>query len=357
MSDGVYLRPAGLLRGQPAGESVANGNAGWLAGGPLAFSLCEVIEGTPGGFKRRIVTHGDLAASREPFIADAFERIKGAREPVAGLSLDGPLIMGVVNVTPDSFSDGGLHDTTDAAIAHGAALVAEGADILDIGGESTRPGSDPVDAAREAERILPVIRGLKGVRAVISADSRKSGVMERAVEAGARMLNDVSALTFDEHSLSVAANSGLAVVLMHAQGDPKTMQDNPSYRDVVLDVFDFLNARIEICKAAGIPHGRIIADPGIGFGKTLEHNLALLESISLFHGLGVALLVGASRKRFIGELTGEDEPRKRLSGSLAAGLAAVNRGVQILRVHDVRETARALAVWRAVDNGSSTGLV
>lgn len=357
MSDGVYFRPTGLLYGQAARAATGEGKAGWLAGGPLAFSLCEVIEGTPGGAKRNLAAYAELAAAREPAITTALERIMCAREPVAGLSLKRPRIMGVVNVTPDSFSDGGLHDTTDTAIAHGAALAAEGADILDIGGESTRPGSDPVDAVREAERILPVIQGLQGVKASISADSRKSDVMRRAAEAGANILNDVSALTFDKDSLSVAVTLALPVILMHAQGDPKTMQDNPAYEDVVLEVFDFLETRIGICEAAGIARGRIIADPGIGFGKTLEHNLALFESISLFHGLGTALLVGASRKRFIGLLTEEDQPHRRLSGSLAAGLAAVAQGVQILRVHDVRETANALAVWQAAANGSSTGLV
>ncbi|MDH3581063.1 MAG: dihydropteroate synthase [Hyphomicrobiales bacterium] len=357
MPDGVYLRPTGLLHGQTARVATAHGKAGWLAGGPLAFSLCEVIEGEPGRAKRRIAAYGELAAARERAITVALERITHARDPLAGLSLDRPRIMGVVNVTPDSFSDGGLHNTTEAAIAHGAALAAQGADILDIGGESTRPGSDAIDAAREATRILPVIEGLQGVGAVISADSRKSDVMRRAAETGAHILNDVSALTFDEESLSVAVACGLPVVLMHAQGDPKTMQDSPAYEDVVLEVFDFLEMRIGMCEAAGLSRARIIVDPGIGFGKTLEHNLALLEAISLFHSLGTAILVGVSRKRFIGTLTGEDEPRKRLAGSLAAGLAAVAQGVQILRVHDVRETVNAVAVWRAATNGSSTGLV
>ena len=255
--------------------------------------------------------------------------------------------MGIVNVTPDSFSDGGLYDTTDGAIAHAAELAAAGATIVDIGGESTRPGSDTVEETDELARIMPVLEGLKGIDAAISIDTRKAPVAKAAAKAGATILNDVSALTYDPKSLAAAARAKLAVVLMHAQGEPKTMQDDPRYDDVVLEVFDYLAARIEAARAAGIPPARIAADPGLGFGKTLAHNLKLLASLSLFHGLGVPLLVGASRKRFIGGLGQAKEPRSCEPGSHAAAIGAASQGVQILRVHDVAGTSQALAVWRA----------
>jgi dihydropteroate synthase len=255
--------------------------------------------------------------------------------------------MGIVNVTPDSFSDGGLYDATEEAIAHAAGLAAAGAAIIDIGGESTRPGSDAVDRAEELERVVPVIEGLLGLHAVISIDTRKSEVARAAAKAGAKIFNDVSAFTFDPKSLAAAAKTGLSVVLMHAQGEPKTMQDNPTYDDVVLEVFDYLEGRIEAAVAAGIDRARIAADPGLGFGKTLAHNLALLENLSLFHGLGVPLLVGASRKRFIAGVSQEGGPSAREPGSYAAAIASAAQGAQILRVHDVAGSRQALEVWRA----------
>jgi dihydropteroate synthase len=267
------------------------------------------------------------------------------RAAVAGLALDRPLLMGVVNVTPDSFSDGGRYLGAEAAIAHALQLEAEGADILDIGGESTRPGSDPVDIEEECRRVLPVIAALaRRSRARISIDTRKAEVMRRAALEGAHIVNDVSALRHDPAAMEVAAGLGLPVVLMHAQGEPKTMQAAPRYDDVVLDVYDALEARIAACELAGIARSRLIVDPGIGFGKNLAHNLALLASLSIFHGLGCAVLLGASRKSFIGHLTGAAAD-DRLPGSLAAALLGAAQGVQILRVHDVAATRQALAVW------------
>ncbi len=233
------------------------------------------------------------------------QRLRRPRAPLAGVALDRPRLMGVVNVTPDSFSDGGRHATTDAAVEHALQLEAEGADILDIGGELTRPGSDPVDLEAECRRVLPVIAALaKKSRARISVDTRKPEVMRRAALEGAHMINDVSALTHDPRSLEVVAALALPVALMHAQGDPRTMQDNPTYDDVVLDVYDFLDERIAACERAGIPRARLVVDPGIGFGKTLAHNMELLGSLAIFHGLGCGLMLGASRKSFIGHLTG-----------------------------------------------------
>jgi dihydropteroate synthase len=314
----------------------------------LAFAAAELIERDGAEVRRRVVSAEELHASPLPTLEALLRR----REPIVGLALDRPLMMGVVNVTPDSFSDAGRHLRPDAAIAHALRLDAEGADILDIGAESTRPGAEPVDLAEELRRVMPVLEALAPrVRARLSIDTRKAEVMRRAALAGVALINDVSALTHDPAALRTAAETGLPVVLMHAQGDPRTMQDDPRYADVVLDVYDWLGARIEACEQAGIPRSRMIVDPGIGFGKTLAHNLALLGALSIFHGLGCAMMLGASRKSFIGRLTGA-EVGDRLSGSLAAALLGASQGVQILRVHDVAATRQALAVWEAAQGGS-----
>jgi dihydropteroate synthase len=348
----LYLRPIGLLYGPPAEAAVADRLALPLAGGSIAFTAAVLIEGTPRNSNRRLLSARTLAESRDADLKALLKRVTAPRPPFAGLSLERPVLMGIVNVTPDSFSDGGLYDTTEEAIARAAELTAAGADIVDIGGESTRPGSDAVHEAEEAARVLPVIGGLAGLKAVISIDTRKASVARAAARDGAKILNDVSALTYDPASLAVAAEEGLSLVLMHAQGEPKTMQDNPTYDDVVLEVFDYLRARIEAAEATGIDRARIAADPGLGFGKTLAHNLALLANLSLFHGLGAPLLVGASRKRFIGGLGEEKNPRAREPGSHAAAIAAAAQGAQILRVHDVAGARQALGVWRAATFGT-----
>jgi dihydropteroate synthase len=258
--------------------------------------------------------------------------------------------MGIVNVTPDSFSDGGNFAASDTAIAHAHQLAAEGAVFIDIGGESTRPGAEEVPETEELRRICPVLEGFAGPpkpATAISVDTRKAAIMNAAVARGAAIINDVSALTHDPCALDVAKRLGCPVILMHAQGDPRTMQDNPHYDDIVLNVYDYLETRIEAAVKAGIPRTLLVADPGIGFGKTLEHNLALMANLTLFHGLGVPILLGVSRKRMIGAITGESDPRQRLAGSIGAALAAAAQGVQILRVHDVMATRQALDMWTA----------
>jgi dihydropteroate synthase len=318
----------------------------------VAFTAAELIEGTPTKSRRRMFTVHALSQSRNAELAALVEKVTAKRPPFAGLGLDRPLIMGIVNVTPDSFSDGGLYDTEEEAVAHAAELAAAGAAIVDIGGESTRPGSDPVEEREEAARVIPVIAKLSGLPAVISVDTRKASVAREAARLGAKILNDVSALTYDPRCLQAAVETGMSLVLMHAQGEPKTMQDNPRYDDVVLEVFDYLEARIAAAEAAGIGRSRIAADPGLGFGKTLAHNLALLAHTTLFHGLGVPLLIGASRKRFIQGVAGDQEPRTREPGSHAAAIAAAAQGAQILRVHDVAGARQALSVWRAAIFGT-----
>ena len=265
------------------------------------------------------------------------------------LRLDVPRVMGIVNVTPDSFSDGGAHATAEAAIAHGLRLVAEGADLLDIGGESTRPGAAEVSIDEELRRVLPVVEGLARVtRVPISIDTSKPEVMRAAVEAGAGMINDVYGLRRDG-ALDAAAALGVPVVLMHMQGEPRGMQDAPEYDDVVGEVHRFLAERIFSAEMAGIEKRRIVVDPGFGFGKTTAHNLALLAQLARFVELGVPVLAGLSRKRSIGALTGREAPAERMAGSVAAHLIAAQRGARILRVHDVAQTVDALKIWNAVD--------
>ena len=264
------------------------------------------------------------------------------------LRLDVPRVMGIVNVTPDSFSDGGAHATAGDAVAHGLRLAEEGADVLDVGGESTRPGASEVPLDEELRRVLPVVERLaKETSLPISIDTSKPEVMRAAVAAGAGMINDVSALRGDG-ALEAAAALGVPVVLMHMLGEPRSMQDAPVYDDVVAEVHRFLAARIFAAEMAGIDKKRIVVDPGFGFGKTLEHNLVLLAQLERFAELGVPVMAGLSRKQGIGALTGRGEPRERVHGSVAAALVAAQRGARLLRVHDVAATVDAMKVWNAV---------
>jgi dihydropteroate synthase len=264
------------------------------------------------------------------------------------LKLDRPRVLGIVNVTPDSFADGGEHATTDAAVAHGLRLAEEGADALDVGGESTRPGAQEVSLEEELRRVIPVIERLaRETTLPISVDTSKPDVMRAAIAAGAGMINDVYALRRDG-ALETAASLHVPVVLMHMQGEPRSMQDAPQYDDVVGDVHRFLAERIFAAEMAGIAKKQIVVDPGFGFGKTLAHNLALLAQLERFTELGVPVLAGLSRKKSIGELTGRDDPHARVHGSVAAHLIAAQRGAKLLRVHDVAATVDALKVWEAV---------
>ncbi|MEG3792279.1 dihydropteroate synthase [Lysobacter sp. CCNWLW3] len=264
------------------------------------------------------------------------------------LKLDRPRVMGIVNVTPDSFSDGGAHDEPEAAVAHGLRLAEEGADVLDIGGESTRPGAEEVPVEEELRRVVPVIERLaRQTRLPISVDTSKPEVMRAAVEAGAGLINDVYALR-REGALEAAAALGVPVVLMHMQGEPRSMQAAPQYDDVVAEVHRFLAERIFAAEMAGIAKKRIVVDPGFGFGKTLAHNLILLAQLERYAELGVPVLAGLSRKKSIGELTGREDASERVHGSVAAHLIAAQRGARLLRVHDVAATVDALKVWEAV---------
>lgn len=333
----IYWRP--LVQSGPARPREALP----LACGALWFSHVERLER---GRPSEVVPAAEAGS--------ALEALTAPRAAFAGLAMDRPQIMGILNVTPDSFSDGGKFLDPQAALAQAGAM-AEGADILDIGGESTRPGALPVPEAEEIARTAPVIRALRagGLEVPISVDTRKAAVAEACLREGADVVNDVAALSYDPALGPLVARSGCPVILMHHQGTPETMQDAPAYDDVVLDVYDWLADRVAAVEAMGIARARIMVDPGIGFGKTQAHNLALLHRLSLLHGLGCPVLLGASRKRFIGAIGGAAEAPARMPGSVAVALAGVAQGVQMIRVHDVAETRQALRLWQAVNGGGA----
>lgn len=267
----------------------------------------------------------------------------------AGLSLDKPRIFGIINVTPDSFSDGGDTFDVELAIRRGQEMIDCGADVIDIGGESTRPGAKPVNEEEEISRIEPVIRALSDIGAIVSIDTRRARVMEVAIDAGAKIINDITALTGDPRSIEVVSKSGKSVVLMHMQGEPSTMQKRPYYVDPAREILEFLQKRILICKESGIDPSRIAVDPGIGFGKTLNHNLDILAKLGLYREICCPVMLGASRKSFIGMISPSQLPKDRVPGSLASVLSAWDNGVKLFRVHDVAETRQALDVWQAIE--------
>lgn len=348
----LYLRPISLLYGPDARRAIAASEGGALGGSDfIAFTQAELVERNGARIKRCVISYAEARNHSERLAL-----IENPRSDFAGLAMGRPKLMGIVNVTPDSFSDGGHLASAVEAVAHGLGLAGEGADILDIGGESTRPGSEAVPADEEIARIEPVIGALAKGGHCVSVDTRKPEVMRSAATAGAAIINDVSALSYAPHSLGAAAELALPVVLMHAQGDPKTMQVNPVYDDVTLDVYDMLAGRIAACEAAGIPRRLIAIDPGIGFGKTFRHNLTLLNQLTLFHGLGAVLLVGLSRKAFTGALTAEKIAGERVFGSVGGALHAALNGAHILRVHDVKATRQALAVALAGADPDGSGL-
>jgi dihydropteroate synthase len=355
-SDRLWLRPLGLISGGAAADAVASGRARPLTGAGLAFTSVAAaglgsdrhpvsVTAPINKFEAWISGPGTRFAPR---VKSQLALFSALRAPWAGFVLDRPLLMGVLNVTPDSFSDGGRWLDPQAAIAHGHDLIDAGADIIDIGGESTRPGAEPLPSGEEIRRVDPVVRALARSGAVVSIDTRHAMVMETAFDAGARIVNDVSALTYDPASLGVVARRQAPVVLTHMRGQPRTMQRHPAYDSVLIEVLEFLEARISFCNAAGIPREAIAVDPGIGFGKLVPHNLELLAGIGAFHALGCAVALGVSRKSTIARLSRGEPPEARLPGSLAAALFAVQQGVQIFRVHDVAETRQALAVWGAI---------
>jgi dihydropteroate synthase len=359
MSRRHFLRPTAFVDapfGLDGRVARLAGGLGWFAAVELAILDGDRLASTELVPVERI----DEAIARGGAEAEsAWHNLVSTRAPLTLgeriVRLDQPQAVAILNVTPDSFSDGGVHADSGEAAEAGFAMVAAGAAIVDVGGESTRPGAKPVWEGDELERILPVVRRLAASGNAVSIDTRKAAVMSGALAAGAAMVNDVSALTYDEGSAAIIAAAGCPIVLMHHQGPPETMQQAPQYDAPVLyAVYRWLEERIAAAEAAGIARERIVVDPGIGFGKSVQHNLQLLNGLALFHGLGCPIMLGASRKRMIGALSGEAPPGQRLAGSLAFALQGAAQGVQLLRVHDVPETIQALRMWRGLRDAALT---
>jgi dihydropteroate synthase len=333
-----YLRPTGLVGEPEAARRIGCGEALPLIGGPLAFTAIEEISWDGSGEPlRRLRRLADFSPDRLATLTSPRPK-----------PFDRPRIMGILNVTPDSFSDGGTDADTAAAVARGLAMAAEGADIVDVGGESTRPGAGEIPVEVELARVLPVIKGLAEAGTFVSVDTRKAAVMRAAVAVGARMVNDVSGLCFDAEAPAAAAEAaaqGAWVVLMHMRGVPATMNRAPSYRACSLEVHDELAERIAVAVAAGIPAHRLILDPGLCFAKHEPHNVEILRDLALLHGLDCPLLIGVSRKGWAGWLQRRHRPNDRLQASLAAGQWALDRGARLLRVHDVAATRQMLDAW------------
>ena len=362
MADSVYIHPLTLVSGPQAVEGAAVRLGGSMAYA-REFALVlrngrsveeritgtrEVIEGALARLSGALADEGavqwaNLAKSHAPLQL-------GART----VRLDQPQVMGILNTTPDSFSDGGQHDSPEAGRAHAAAMLEAGAAIIDIGGESTRPGAAATFEDEEIRRVVPAIEYCADMGAAISLDSRRAGVLAAGLSAGAHMVNDVSALRYDPRSKEVVATEGCPVVLMHAPGTGEDLHKGPGYADVVSEVYDFLHHARAQAIAAGIAEDRIILDPGIGFGKSLAENLALINALPLFHALGSPLMLGASRKRMIGALSREEAAGERLAGSIALAVKGMEAGVHILRVHDVPETVQARNVWRGLKDAALT---
>jgi dihydropteroate synthase len=351
----TLLRPTAFVD-SPFGH---DGKVARLAGGLNWFAAVELIRiENEARTATELVPVEGMESRFDDDMAAQWKALTAPRAPLKlgerTVRLDQPQVMGIVNATPDSFSDGGQFADAAAAAEAGAEMAGQGAAIIDVGGESTRPGAKAVWEGDEIERIAPVISQLSAGGAAVSADTRKADVMTAALEAGARMINDVSALTYDDRSAGVVAAAGVPVVLMHHKGAPETMQDDPRYDDVLVEIYLWLEKRMAAAEAAGISRDHILIDPGFGFGKNVSHNLELMNGLALFHSLGCPLVVGASRKRSIGALSGEAPADKRLGGSIAFALKAVEQGAQILRVHDVFETVQALKIWRGMRDQALT---
>ena len=348
--EGFFL-PVPELVGCAAGPPVPGGNVERipLAGGPVGFRTVRLVTRDAGGAAQ----FGALQAAENlenPVWIRIRQRIASARPSFCGVPLHVPVLMGIVNTTPDSFSDGGLHDDPEAAALHGRSLAEAGASIVDFGGESTRPGAEGVSEAEEIRRVIPAIERFRELcpGVPVSIDTRKARVARQALAAGAGIVNDVSGLRHDSEMIDVALESRAFICVMHAQGEPAVMQHSPRYRSALLDVYEWLAERVDELEQRGIPRSRIAVDPGIGFGKAFGHNIEILSGLALFHGIGCALLVGASRKRFLHGFVGGGTAEGRLAGSVVAATQAAACGTQILRVHDVAETAQALGLWSAL---------
>ena len=345
----IYIRPTNIVFGQKANYFIQAGTAKSLCGlEDVGFLSVEILKRKSDG--NTVEEYSVLELERLDFkdkIKSDLNKITSKRNNIFNLNFKNPILMGVLNVTPDSFSDGGKYNTTFRALDHVKNMIDFGAHIIDIGGESTRPGAKSVSDQDEIVRVSETIQSIKKKfpNQLISLDTRKSKVMQHGISIGVDMLNDVSALDFDQLSYQVVKDSGKPIILNHSQGIPENMQNNPTYDNVLLDIFDYFENKIKFLKDNGIKDEQIIIDPGIGFGKTLEHNLEIISKISIFHSLGYPIMVGPSRKSFIGKIMGEKDNPQRLGGTIASVLYSYLQGIQLFRVHDIQETSEALKVY------------
>lgn len=345
----IYIRPTNIVFGQKANYFIQEKSAKSLCGlENVGFLSLEILKRQSDG--NTIEEYSVLEIEKLDFkneIEDDLNNITSKRKNIFNLDFTNPILMGVLNVTPDSFSDGGKYNTTYRALDHVRSMINYGAHIIDVGGESTRPGAKSVSEQDEIKRVSETIQLIKNKfpNQIISLDTRKSMVMKHGIDIGVDILNDVSALDFDPQSYLVVKDSGKPIILNHSQGTPENMQNNPTYENVLLDIFDYFENKIKFLKNNGIKDEQIIIDPGIGFGKTLEHNLEIISKISLFHSLGYPIMVGPSRKSFIGKIMGEKDNPQRLGGTIASILYSYLQGIQLFRVHDIQETNEALKVY------------
>ena len=345
----IYIRPTNIVFGQKANYFIQAGTAKSLCGlEDVGFLSVEILKRKSDG--NTVEEYSVLELERLDFndeIQSDLNKITSKINNIFNLNFKNPILMGVLNVTPDSFSDGGKYNTTFRALDHVKNMIDFGAHIIDVGGESTRPGAKSVSDQDEIVRVSETIQSIKKKypNQLISLDTRKSKVMQHGISIGVDMLNDVSALDFDQLSYQVVKDSGKPIILNHSQGIPENMQNNPTYDNVLLDIFDYFENKIKFLKDNGIKDEQIIIDPGIGFGKTLEHNLEIISKISIFHSLGYPIMVGPSRKSFIGKIMGEKDNPQRLGGTIASVLYSYLQGIQLFRVHDIQETSEALKVY------------
>ena len=345
----IYIRPTNIVFGQKANYFIQAGTAKSLCGlEDVGFLSVEILKRKSDG--NTVEEYSVLELERLDFkdkIQSDLNKITSKRNNIFNLNFKNPILMGVLNITPDSFSDGGKYNTTFRALDHVKNMIDFGAHIIDVGGESTRPGAKSVSDQDEIVRVSETIQSIKKKypNQLISLDTRKSKVMQHGISIGVDMLNDVSALDFDQLSYQVVKDSGKPIILNHSQGIPENMQNNPTYDNVLLDIFDYFENKIKFLKDNGIKDEQIIIDPGIGFGKTLEHNLEIISKISIFHSLGYPIMVGPSRKSFIGKIMGEKDNPQRLGGTIASVLYSYLQGIQLFRVHDIQETSEALKVY------------
>jgi dihydropteroate synthase len=345
----IYVRPTNIVFGQKAKFFVDKKKARPLCGlENVAFLSIEILTRQS---ESNLVEEYSIEQLEKVNFRDKIDldlnKISSKRNSILNLDLKKPVLMGVLNVTPDSFSDGGKYNDTIRAIDHVKRMIDSGADIIDVGGESTRPGAKNVNEQEEISRVTEIIQLIKKIfpTQLVSLDTRKSKVMQHGVDIGIDILNDVSALDFDNESYQVVKNSNKPIILNHSQGIPENMQDNPIYNNVLLDIYDYFEKKIKFLKDNGIKDEQIIIDPGIGFGKTLDHNLQIISKISLFHSLGYPIMVGASRKSFIGKIMGYKDNPQRLGGTIASVLHSYLQGIQLFRVHDIQEIREALKVY------------